>query len=85
MRRKLAARHATWVMPLLLTVFMTCIVSFISTYKGIGFVPRFRDAWLVSWAWSWMVAFPAVLVVLPLVRRLTAVFVDMHTSGGISP
>ncbi len=67
-------------MPLFLTVFMTCIVSFISTYKGIGFVPRFGDTWLVAWAWSWMVAFPAVLVVLPLVRRLTAAIVDVRTS-----
>ena len=42
--RKLPARHAAWVTPLLLTLFMTCIVSFISTFKGVGFGPRVASA-----------------------------------------
>jgi hypothetical protein len=79
MARKLPGRHAAWVMPLLLTLFMTCVVSLISTYKALGLVPHFARAWVVAWGWSWLVAFPAVLVVLPLVRRLTAVFVDMRS------
>jgi hypothetical protein len=76
-RRKLAARHAVWVMPLLLSAFMTCIVSFISTLNGVGWGPRLPGLWLAAWGWSWMVAFPAVMVVLPAVRRLTSVFVDL--------
>jgi Protein of unknown function (DUF2798) len=77
--KKLAHRHAAWVMPLLLTLFMTCVVSLISTYKALGVVPHFGRAWMAAWGWSWLVAFPAVLVVLPLVRRLTAVLVDVRT------
>ena len=34
--------------------------------------------WFASWMWSWLVAFPAVLVVLPLVKRLTAALVDVR-------
>lgn len=76
--RKLPARHAAWMTPLLLTLFMTCIVSFISTYKGIGFGPRFVEVWLASWLWSWIVAFPAMLMVLPVAKRLTAAVVDVR-------
>ena len=79
MARRLPARHAAWLLPLLLSLFMTSVVSLISTYKALGLVPQFGRAWLAAWGWSWLVAFPAVLVVLPLVRRLTAVFVDMRS------
>lgn len=75
-RRKLPARYAGIVMPLLLSILMTCIVSLISTWRGIGPVPGFWRIWLGSWAWSWLVAFPTLLLVLPLVRRATAALVE---------
>lgn len=73
---KLPARYAGIVMPLFLSVLMTCIVSLISTLKGIGTTPEFLHIWLSSWIISWGVAFPTLLVVLPLVRRATAAIVD---------
>ncbi|OYU45812.1 MAG: hypothetical protein CFE44_05545 [Burkholderiales bacterium PBB4] len=76
--RKLPARYAAWVMPLLLSVLMTCIVSLISTLKGVGWVPGFWRLWLSAWAVSWLVAFPTLLVALPLVRKLTAALVDVQ-------
>ena len=78
--RKLPARHAAWVTPLLLTLFMTCIVSFISTFKGVGFGPRFVEVWLSAWRWSWVVAFPAMLMVLPVAKRLTAAVVHVRSA-----
>ncbi len=76
--RKLPARYAGFVMPLLLSILMTCIVSLISTYKGMGWVPGFWQLWLGAWAVSWLVAFPTLLVALPLVRKLTAAVVDVN-------
>ena len=73
---KLPARYAGFVMPLLLSILMTCIVSLISTFKGVGWVAGFWQLWLGAWAVSWLVAFPTLLVALPLVRRLTAAVVD---------
>ncbi|HEX2009424.1 MAG TPA: DUF2798 domain-containing protein [Roseateles sp.] len=75
-RRKLPARYAGVVMPLLLSILMTCIVSLISTWRGIGPVPGFWRIWLGSWSWSWLVAFPTLLLMLPLVRRATAALVE---------
>jgi hypothetical protein len=68
---KLPARFAGVVMPLLLSVLMTFIVSFISTYKSIGFAPQFAQIWMGAWGMSWLVAFPTTLVVLPFVRKIT--------------
>jgi hypothetical protein len=73
---KLPARYGRFVMPLLLSIVMTCIVSLISTLRSVGLAPDVLHLWLTAWALSWCVAFPTLLVVLPLVRRLTAALVD---------
>ena len=76
-RRKLPARFAPIVMPFLLSLLMTCLVSFIATVRSTGFTAEGLRLWPGSWALSWLVAFPITLVVLPLVRRMTAALVDM--------
>lgn len=73
--RKLPASAGAWVMPLLLSILMTCIVSLISTLRGVGLVPGLPAIWLSAWGWSWLFAFPTLLLVLPLVRKMTAALV----------
>ena len=73
---KLPARYATVVMPFFLSILMTCIISFVSTLRGVGWVPGMIHTWLGSWGISWFVAVPTLLVVLPLVRKLTAQLVE---------
>ncbi len=74
---KLPAKYAGVVMPFFLSVFMTCIVSLVSTLRGVGPVAGFVPLWLGSWGLSWLVAFPTLLLVLPLVRKATAAVVDL--------
>lgn len=74
--RKLPARYAGLVMPLLLSILMTCIISFVSTLRSVGPVPGLLNLWLGSWAISWLIAFPTLLLVLPLVRKATAWLVE---------
>lgn len=66
---------AVWVTPLLLSLLMTFIVSLISTVRVAGFSLDFPRLWLSAWALSWVVAFPTLLLVLPVVRRATAAIV----------
>ncbi|MCX8568475.1 DUF2798 domain-containing protein [Aminobacter sp. MET-1] len=75
-RRKLPARYAALVMPLVLSVLMTSMVSAISTLKSLGPTPAFLATWPSAWALSWLVAFPTLLLVLPLVRRIVALVVE---------
>jgi len=74
--RKLPARYGGLVMPLLLSVLMTCVVSFVSIVRSVGLVPGLVQVWLGAWGWSWLVAFPTLLMVLPVVRRATDAFVE---------
>ena len=50
----------------LLSGMMSFIVSTLSTYLAIGSLDGLLRAWLSSWA----IAFPAVLIVAPIVRRI---------------
>lgn len=72
---KLPARYAAVVLPLFLSVLMTFIVSLVSTLRGIGFTQSFLGIWLSAWGLSWLIAFPTLLVALPLVRRATRAIV----------
>lgn len=74
--RKLPRRYAAVVMPLLLSVLMTCVVSAISILRSRGFDTAALAVWPSAWAISWLVAFPVLLLVLPLVRRMVAAVVD---------
>lgn len=74
--KKLPAHMAGFVMPLVLSIFMTCVVSAISTYKTLGLAPDFVVRWLPAWGLSWLVAFPTLLLVLPLVRKIVSWVVE---------
>ena len=60
-----------------LTKIMTCLVSGISTLRGVGVTPGMFQLWMGSWGVSWLIAFPTMMAVLPVVRRLTGKFVEM--------
>ena len=73
---RLPARYAPIVMPFLLSMLMTALVSLISTARSVGIAPELLRLWPGNRALSWPVAFPVTLVVLPIVRRLTAALVE---------
>ena len=69
---KFPAKYGSIVMPFLLSILMTMLVSFISTVKIAGVTSQLLNIWISSWGVSWVIAFPTLLVLLPIVRRLTA-------------
>ena len=73
--RRLPARYAGVVMPLILSILMTLVVSGVATLKNKGIDEHFLDAWMGAWGVSWVIAFPALLLVLPIVRRLVGLLV----------
>ncbi|WGD54790.1 DUF2798 domain-containing protein [Bradyrhizobium sp. CB1650] len=80
--RKLPAHYAPIVMPLVLSILMTAVVSIISTLRSLGPTPAFLATWPGAWALSWLVAFPTLLVVLPMVRRIVACLVAPSPQPG---
>tara|TARA_B110000027_G_C15938740_1_gene220241 strand:- start:241 stop:657 length:417 start_codon:yes stop_codon:yes gene_type:complete len=55
---------------------MSCIVAGISTFSTISFSNDFFMSWIVAWGKSWPIAFPILLTVVPMARKLVNVFLD---------
>lgn len=62
-----------WTQPvlfaLLTTAFASFMVSGISTYRAVGLVADFPRQWFGAWLWSCPVAFPALYLIAPVVRK----------------
>jgi ABC-type multidrug transport system permease subunit len=69
---KFSQRHApalfAIMMSLLMTVILTCFVTFVNTGSGNGFVARWLHAFLLAWP----VAFMCILLFARHVRRIVA-------------
>ncbi|MCB1519844.1 MAG: DUF2798 domain-containing protein [Hyphomicrobiaceae bacterium] len=73
---KLPPRYNVVVLPFVLTMLMTIIVSGISTFNAIGLEPGWLGTWFESWMISWAAAFPVMVFVLPVARRLVGRVVE---------
>ncbi|HYF06857.1 MAG TPA: DUF2798 domain-containing protein [Acetobacteraceae bacterium] len=74
--RRLPARFALPVTGFILSGVMTLIISGISTVMALGVSRMALGAWPIAWISSWVIAFPTVLFVLPVVRRIVARLVE---------
>jgi hypothetical protein len=74
---KLPKRYNSVVMPLILSLLMTSVVSAISILRVQGLTAPALAMWRSAWALSWTIAFPVLLLVLPVVKRVTAAIVEM--------
>ncbi len=74
--QKLPPRYNHFVVPMLLTFFMTAIVAAVSSVIAVGANAAALRIWPGAWAASWVIAFPAALVMLPFSRWLASFFVQ---------
>lgn len=71
--KRLPSRFAPVLFGLILSGFMSLMVSGIATTRAIGLDhDQFLFKWLTAWLGAWAVAFPVILLVAPIVRRLVA-------------
>lgn len=63
-------RYAPLLFALILSGLMSCLVSGIATVKTMGFSTDFVAQWMGNWRMGWAVAFPTVLLVAPIARKI---------------
>ena len=65
-----------WFSPVLfalvMTFFLTCVVSGLLTLVLAGIVPGLPGIWFRNWMLAWIFAFPTAALVSPLARRIVA-------------
>ena len=69
------ARYAPILFGFILSALMSFLVSEIATFRNAGLVDGFFTIWVGAWLPSWLIAFPVVLVVAPIARRLVGALV----------
>jgi hypothetical protein len=75
------ARFAPVLFGFVLSALMSFIVSGIATFRTAGFGDHFMSLWIGAWLPSWFVAFPVVLVVAPVARRLVGLVIRPAPAG----
>lgn len=73
---KLPQRHAPILLAFFTSLFMSFLMSMIITLVNIGPQPDFLTRWMHAFALAFPVAFPSIILVLPLARKLVARLVD---------
>lgn len=61
---------APYVFSLVLSGGMSCLVTGVASAATVGIVPGFFGIWMMAWATSWPIAFPAALLFSPIARRI---------------
>ena len=49
---------------------MTFIVSGVSSYTATGINEKFFEFWMTAWFRSWVIAFPAIIFIAPITRKI---------------
>lgn len=66
----MSSRFAPILFGLVLSGLMSLLVSGIATFRNAGPIDGFTGLWVGAWLPSWLIAFPVVLVVAPVARRV---------------
>jgi uncharacterized membrane protein len=68
----ISARFAPIMFGFVLSCLMSFLVSGIATFRTAGLIENFMTLWMGAWLPSWFVAFPVVLVIAPVARRIVS-------------
>ena len=72
----IASKYDKIVFSFFMALLMSGIMSFAVTFFNIGIVSNIAVIWLKAWAFSFVVAFPAIITVSPIVHKLTSLVVN---------
>lgn len=71
----IAQKYHGIVFAFFMALLMSSLMSFVITVFNLGFVHNIIFIWLKAWAFAFIVAFPAVIIVTPTVRKLVRLVV----------
>ena len=66
----ISAKYGQITFIFFVSICMSCVVSGVSVLNTVGYVDAFFGLWVTAWLKSWIVAFPSLLIIAPLVRRV---------------
>lgn len=73
---KIPAKYSNLLFGALLSTIMVTIISGTVVLVNQGLTPELPRQWLKGFATAWPIAFPSVLVIAPIVRKIVAKLTD---------
>lgn len=68
----ISRKYQRVVFSFFMALLMSCIMSLVISVFNVGLVSNIISIWLRAWSFAFVVAFPTILVVAPLVHKLVA-------------
>lgn len=68
-------QYQNMVFAFLMALLMSCCMSFALTVFNLGWQHELWHAWIKAWSFAFVVAFPTIQVVAPIVRKLVGVLI----------
>lgn len=73
-------KYQTVIFSLFMALFMSSIMSLVITVFNVGLVEDIVFTWLKAWSFSFTIAFPATLMVSPVVKVMVGLVMEMDRS-----
>lgn len=72
----IAKKYTPYVFSFFMALLMSCIMSLVISIFNVGVVEDILSIWLKAWGFAFIVAFPTVTFVSPIVRRLVNLVIE---------
>lgn len=63
-----------------MALLMSCIMSLLISFFNVGLVNNIIYIWLKAWAFAFVIAFPTVMMIAPLVNKLVDLVIKEETN-----
>lgn len=70
------AKYENIVFAFFMAALMSCLMSLVISIFNLGLVENIVHIWLKAWSFAFIVAFPSVVAVAPVVRKLVSLVID---------
>ena len=67
-------KYGSYVFSFFMSLLMSSIMSLIISVFNVGLTDDIIAVWLKAWAFAFVVAFPTIIAVTPLVRKSVSIF-----------
>ena len=75
----ISRKHHKIVFSFFMALLMSCIMSFVISVFNVGMVANIITLWLQAWSFAFIVAFPTIMLISPLVHKLVSLV--LHEEG----
>ncbi|CAI3804093.1 DUF2798 domain-containing protein [Rheinheimera sp. MM224] len=77
------SRFSPYVFSFFMSLLMSGVMSFCITTLNLGWVNNLLLLWLQAWSAAFVIAFPTIVLVTPLVRKLVTLVISTPKQNGL--